>query len=587
MLPSGLTVTAGIGYGAWMITRTNRKTALASRLRFLPSLLVLTLSAGCGQPSASPGADKPVFRFAAVTDTHVAAPADLVRFRQLLHTLGKEPVDFLLIMGDLCGHTPEYLPQMKEVIDKSALPVHCVPGNHDTNYWRDLDWYTSTFPANESFDHKGFHFVMCGTNDPAWLASDLARAAGKPTVFCEHYPPSDTVPKGVAPATQEPWATLLRHEQVKLVLTGDQHRWRAERIGAVRSLVLDNGFMSPDPDDLPVYYICTAFRDGRVEVESRALKDLKLLDPPDALPRVSIAAPADGSVLRGQAMFHGTAADDRGLTRVEYSVDFGPWRPAEGTSAWRFALDTRALTDEHHYVRVRAVDSAGQPGAELASAVVLVGNAPPPKSVLRFQQGADGYTGCQDVTVRKHTDPKNPSGSSGDYGDLETWRWSRGEEFSEFYIRFDLAGAKLPEAAKIKRVTLTLYVSRQNNMKSDQDKCTYMVGVVDKPWSADMTFATRPERPAWLAQSQPAVAPQVVGQWPFVGARQMLLPPRRVSIDLTALKEQVASWARSPERNFGLVFSPGGEGKDYNISAKSSRCPLPTLRPRLEIELAE
>ncbi len=164
------------------------------------------------QPNATtlPAATRPheaaqAFRFAVMTDTHIAAPAELARFRQFLHTIRDQNVDFLLMLGDLCGHAPEYLPQIKEVIDHSGLKVYPIAGNHDDNYGHDPQWYTAAFPqAYYSFDHKGWHFIMCDSQlivdnkDPvplAWLQKDLASLpAGTPAVFCQHYPPGELQP---------------------------------------------------------------------------------------------------------------------------------------------------------------------------------------------------------------------------------------------------------------------------------------------------------------------------------------------------------------------------------------------------------
>ncbi len=549
--------------------------------RLAPTLLALWLAA------AAAAAGEPLFRFCAVADTHLAHPEEMVRFRRFLHTMSRHrpKVDFLLMLGDVCGHAPEYLPQVKELAGQVPLKVYPLPGNHDDNYARNPEWYRDVFGRmHYSFDHRGYHFVMSWSQSPPveWVRRDLA-AVGKavPIVFCRHYPPEQSRSQAA-----EPWATVLKHPNVKLILSGHLHRHADGRAGQARSLVLDNCSFSPHARDAGSYYLAEAHDGGRVDVRRNALAELKLLEPPDRLPRLRLADPANGRVLRGAVTFRGDAEDDRAVASVQYSVDFGPWRPAEGTAKWRFTLDTTRLAEVHHVIRVRAIDSAGQASLRMPTRLCMVRNAPERPGVLRFQQGAGGYDGCTDATVRRHGGGKSPSGADGELHDLENWTWRDGEtEFSEFYIRFDLSRARLPAGAKIARVRLVLHGSRMNGVKSDaDDRCHYRVAVGRQGFDPKTTFAARPSWPGLLGKKDPEVKPHLVGKWPYLGGRQIVLPPRRVEVDLTPLKEHVARWLKDPASNHGLVFSPFGAS--YNFSAQSSRSPIPTLRPALEIEPA-
>jgi predicted phosphodiesterase len=548
-------------------------------------ILLVVQPGGAWSQTTSRPAERPSFTFAVITDTHIADAAELGRFRAFLQTIQDRRVDFLLILGDLCGHAPEYLPQMREVIEHSGLTVYPIPGNHDDNYGRHPEWYDGAFKQSYyAFDHKGWRFVMSDSQIPPpaeWLERELAAGGGKqPTVFCQHYPP---IPK--LGETQMPWAELVRHANVKLVLTGHEHRRSTRQFGTLRYEVLDKCFFTKQKDP-GCYYLVQVSPDVTTRISEYPLQELNLREPADRTPSVAIAAPLLDQTLRNGTVMRGTADDDKEVRRVECCVDWGKWQAAKGTREWQYGLDTTALQDGHHMLRARAIDSAGQPSITLAEVMVLVENHRPETGrMFRFQQGVDGYEGCQDVTVRRGAKPKSADGHEGETSDLECWVWDKGQgEFSESYIRFDLSKAPVPKEAKIKRATLTLYGSRQNQVDPDGKACKYYLGVMREPWQTSMTFQTRPDKPGWFVQVEPEVRPDLVLAWPYLGGRQTIMPPQPVVIDLTPLKAVVQGWLREPEGNHGLVISPG-PGKPYDMSAKGSRCEIVSLRPKLEIEI--
>ncbi len=475
------------------------------------------------------------FRFAAITDTHIAAPAELARFREFLYTIQDEKPDFLLILGDLCGHAPEYLPQIKEVIDHSGLTVYTIPGNHDDNYARNPEWYGAAWPQSYySFDHKGWHFVMSDSQllldakDPkvlAWVRKELAsQPAGRPVIFCQHYPPKMLKP-GQNEDLPEPWGEVAKSANVKTALTGHEHRRATYPVGRIRCEVLDNCFFTNDAKDPAKYYLFETTAAGAVRLDERDVAKLRMREPADHVPTVQIQTPSDGSVLKGVATFSGTAADDHGVAAVQYSVDLGQWQKADlaPKGHWHFAVDTHTLGDTHHIVRVRAIDTAAQASIQMGNVLFLVENVSPGKSVFRLQQGRNGYDGCQDATVRMVEEMKGPAGEDGYASDLECWvyKTSSGQlrEFNEFYIRFGLSRCGIPAGAKIKRATLTLYGSRQNHVDVAGKACAYGVAALQEGWSPEMTFVQRPASPAWAAATQPEPQPTLRGglaisRWP-------------------------------------------------------------------------
>ena len=85
------------------------------------------------------------------------------------------------------------------------------------------------------------------------------------------------------------------------------------------------------------------------------------------LPEVAILSPADGARLTAPGFtLQGAARDNLAVSRVEVSVNNGPWAPAQGTDNWSFQSAARPGPN---YIRVRAVDQAGNESPPLLRSV--------------------------------------------------------------------------------------------------------------------------------------------------------------------------------------------------------------------------
>jgi predicted phosphodiesterase len=306
--------------------------------------------------SAATQATNAGFRFAAIADTHFRTPEALGEFRQFLHALREQgSVDFLLILGDICAHAPEYLPLARNVADTSGLQVYGVAGNHDDDYGRRPEWYESSWGQSRyTFDHKDWRFVVYSdmARPDAWLRAALAQApADRPTVFCRHYPPNDYQ----ADAANEPWKTVLAKGNVRLALCGHTHSERQWRLAELPGLTLGASFFQPPRPTYWYLFEATA-KDVRL-LRKAPVDELPRQEIADALPTISFDDDgAEGAPLSGRVRVAGKAADDKTVDRVEYSIDFGDWRPAQGGASWHFDLHTRSLPDGHHVLTARVTD---------------------------------------------------------------------------------------------------------------------------------------------------------------------------------------------------------------------------------------
>jgi predicted phosphodiesterase len=532
--------------------------------------------------SAAPAAQGPTFRFAVIADPHIEKVQTLENLRRFLYTIGDGKIDFLVILGDICSYMPDLLEQTAGVLRSGPLKVYTIPGNKDNDYGKAPEWYRAALGEScYAFDHKGWRFLMHDSFNPPpadWLKAQLATPEpGMPIIFCTHAPPGAKDRLGIGL-----WADLSRAANVKVALTGHRHARETGSVGRVTYEVFKDCFLRGTQNP-GTYYILDVLPSGKVDIHEHSVADLRLREPPDAVPTVTITAPHGGQVLRGTTVLAGSANDDKGVRRVEYSVGWGPWQPAQGCSSWQAQLDTSSLGDGHHLLRVRALDSADQVSLQLPRVIVTTENHLAAGRIFRFQQGRNGYAGCSDATVKRFSKVVNRT--AGHPSDLQCWTWGRGEtEFNEFYIRFDLSKSSIPADAKIRRVSLTLHSPWQHSIDLAGRLCGYFVGLLEEGFKANMTFASRPARPGWLGEPQPE--PVLKGTWPRLAWWYMNTLPQPVVVDLTPIRGTVQQWLREPANNHGLVFSPAA-GQNYNMSARGSRYPDVRFRPMLEIEIEQ
>ncbi|MBW7997916.1 MAG: DNRLRE domain-containing protein [Candidatus Glassbacteria bacterium] len=542
----------------------------------LPLLVVFLLAeaiAGC-----APDGGRRELRFLALTDTHIASGGDLGRFRDFLHSVRDRDVEFAVVLGDIVGHQPEYLEGVRQVAERAELPVYLLPGNHDDNYARNTEWWTSVFPSPYyRFSHAGYHFVMNWSQDRegplGWLEAALdSIPPGEPIVFCQHYPP------GYSGAPDEgPWPLLAgRSSDLVAALSGHTHRRMSDTVGTIRSETLDNCAMDPRREGH--FYEITLTGKDITKIEAFPFSELALGSPDNAPPTVAVENDSAYFVLAGPLEVRGTAADDAGLAAVEWRIDNSAWLAAEGTGEWSVPLDPSQLAPGHHLLRLRSRDDAGMNSLGFAAATLYVPEPEPVGNTVVLSQGIAGYSGCTDITVMGHAPEANNDG-----GDLDCWVYGPdgSQEFSEFYIRFDLRGARPEPDAEVSSVRLELFCSRQNSISPADGDDLYRTGLAGGQWSEEITFRTRPPQPGWLAADEREIE-QETAEWPVPAGMQEIRPEVKLVVDLDGFAGDVERWLDNPRDNHGWVISPVRE--DYNISFRSREYWIPSMRPRLVIE---
>lgn len=534
-----------------------------------PVILLAAALAGCGGKQAPSR-----ITFIALSDTHIAADSDLNRFRQFLHTV-RERGDFVLITGDICGHAPEYLEPVREIARGSGLPVYMLPGNHDDNYARHPQWWSDVFGTmHYAFDAGGYVFLMNWSQDSlaakTWLAAMLDSIPDhRPLVYCQHFPPTGSG-GFVLPLLE------ARPGGIALSIAGHTHTESFDTLGATIFLTLENCYMGERRNGR--FYEVT-LEDGRLSgLRSFAFDSLELKAPPDRATVVSLDDTAACVVLDRATTLTGTAGDDNAVALVEYSLGGGPWQSAKGLEIFAISLDPSRLAPGHHGLLVRARDSAGNLSDGFARTVIYVPETRPGPGTVVLYNGSGDYRGCRDITVRRH-DPEAVL----DGEDLECWTFGPdgAREFSEFYIAFDLTGARPRHGAKLKAAELTLFCSRQNSVSPESGDDLYRVGLPGSAWDESMSFSSRPAFPGWTPVDRGSFDAPLTGEWVEIDGRQELNPAAPVSLDLSAFIPEIERRLDRPAENHGWVISP--VRSNYNVSFRSSEYAIKTMRPRLTL----
>jgi hypothetical protein len=118
-------------------------------------------------------------------------------------------------------------------------------------------------------------------------------------------------------------------------------------------------------------------------------------------PTVTISSPASGATVSGTRSVAATAADNVGVTGVEFFVDGAPLG-TDSTAPYEVAWDTTAASNGSHTLTARARDAAGNTSTS-APVTVTVSNGPPPDTTaptVAISSPASGATVSGTVPVK-------------------------------------------------------------------------------------------------------------------------------------------------------------------------------------------
>lgn len=330
------------------------------------------------------------YRFVHLTDTHMTVPegvdaeADAHRDNFLLYREGSLPAQIdaflaeldrhapdaqsIMITGDLVDHgLPAQYRAYLEVMAKSPVPVHLIPGNHDhmngghdtvvsrnnylTNAGTVENYEHFVGPRWYSFDVAGLHVVAMDWHSHelgldheeqnAWVANDLAQLTpGAPWILLFH---------------DQPGSSLVQHLPWQPIASFSGH-WHTSRVVEVDGTMHVNSpttfFASLDYSP-PAYRIVT-WDGAAISLETRTLTadsepsirtatfaaSASRADQDEVLWRAGLAGAAhrQSASVDGTLVFAGSQIEDRAAGTVE-AFDL-----ASGEPVWRAWTDSAVKT---------------------------------------------------------------------------------------------------------------------------------------------------------------------------------------------------------------------------------------------------
>lgn len=213
------------------MTRTRRRTSLVT--------LLLTLAVW-----SSP-AQTPTLSFAWLSDTHVGGESGSDDLRAAVRDINaiarRTPeLQFVILSGDITEYGSDaQLQEAHQILDSLAIPLHAIPGNHDTKWSASGGTTFSRLWGSDRFvfGFGGFRFIGMhqgprmkmadghwAPEDLRWLDTTLAAvgSGAEPVIFVSHYPIDSSI------ANWYEVLERLRPFNVQAILVGHGHRRQLE-----------------------------------------------------------------------------------------------------------------------------------------------------------------------------------------------------------------------------------------------------------------------------------------------------------------------------------------------------------------------
>ncbi|HVU53557.1 MAG TPA: PQQ-binding-like beta-propeller repeat protein [Puia sp.] len=244
----------------------------------LLSLSLLFLSSSCFSQRPDPGNHG--LRIAFLTDIHVSpgAPSES-NLENIVAEINAGDYDFAVLTGDLSNTGVDTeLVTVHRILSQLKIPLHVVPGNHETNWSESA---CQTFPrlwGNDRFVFSSGNYLFIGFDtgpflkmgdghvkeeDIQWIKQTLAKEVkpGQTVISLAHYPLGDGL---------DNWyevTDILKRYNTRLVLCGHGHRLSLHNFDGLPGLMGRAALITGS--DIPGYNILTLRNDSAYLYEKR------------------------------------------------------------------------------------------------------------------------------------------------------------------------------------------------------------------------------------------------------------------------------------------------------------------------------
>jgi len=120
------------------------------------------------------------------------------------------------------------------------------------------------------------------------------------------------------------------------------------------------------------------------------------IDSDSDLPTVSVANPADGSIITSNLNVVGAAVDDDGIEKVLMSINGGEFEECEGNEFWHSYLELDSLTEGLQRLELKAVDINGLEGPPASLSFTVDKHSP--VTVIESHESGGYLSGKVEIT---------------------------------------------------------------------------------------------------------------------------------------------------------------------------------------------
>ncbi len=190
------------------------------------------------------------YKFAWITDTHIGFPDADIELDSVVQSINaNKELLFVIASGDIAEKgSNEELETAKEILDRLTIPLHIIPGNHDTK-WSE----SGCTKFDELWDDDRFYFeqgedVFVGLNsgipwkgggghfkpeDISWLDEQLEEIdSTKEIYFVSHHPLNDDI---------DNWFTvvnILHDKNVRVAMNGHGHDNKIDKFNGIPAVMV-------------------------------------------------------------------------------------------------------------------------------------------------------------------------------------------------------------------------------------------------------------------------------------------------------------------------------------------------------------
>jgi DNA repair exonuclease SbcCD nuclease subunit len=180
--------------------------------------------------------DKVMLRFVVASDSHYGQPNTEYQAMmdkvvdQINHFNQINPLDAVVVNGDIIHNDSKFLPQAKQRLDRLTMPWYVTRGNHDmvsAEFWNK----TWGYPLNHQITVNGYPFLLMDSSnekgeylppDLVWLKENLDGLKNQKQVFLfVHIPQAKWTKNAID--TPAFFTLLAKYPNIKAVFHGHEH----------------------------------------------------------------------------------------------------------------------------------------------------------------------------------------------------------------------------------------------------------------------------------------------------------------------------------------------------------------------------